>query len=110
MVSTSRQQGRNNPGYSVFHGLPVGSGGRTGSPRSSPPTTSRSTPAGPSPRTPARLPPGSRTPTASRYLLDSGNDLVGLARILGHESLNTTARYAKRSSGALAEAAEKLTC
>jgi site-specific recombinase XerD len=45
---------------------------------------------------------------AHRYLEDNGNDLVGLAQILGHESLNTTARYSKRTEQQLGEAAERL--
>jgi site-specific recombinase XerD len=34
---------------------------------------------------------------AHRFLENSGNDLVSLGQILGHESLNTTALYTKRS-------------
>ena len=46
---------------------------------------------------------------AHQFLRDTNNDLVALAQILGHENLNTTARYSKRTADALAEAADRLT-
>ena len=45
---------------------------------------------------------------AHQFLNDNSNDLVSLAQILGHESLNTTARYTKRSHDQLGEASERL--
>jgi integrase/recombinase XerC len=45
---------------------------------------------------------------AHRFLDDNPGDLVSLAQILGHETLDTTARYTKRSGDQLAEATERL--
>jgi integrase/recombinase XerC len=45
---------------------------------------------------------------AHKFLADNGNDLVGLAQTLGHESLNTTARYTKRSEQELSQASDRL--
>lgn len=45
---------------------------------------------------------------AHQFLADSGNDLVALAQILGHENLNTTARYSRRTQDQLNETAERL--
>ena len=45
---------------------------------------------------------------AKQFLADNGNDLVSLAQILGHESLNTTSRYSQRNAEQLSEAAERL--
>ena len=45
---------------------------------------------------------------AHRFLEDTNNDLVALAQVLGHENLNTTSRYTKRTPDDLAAAADKM--
>ena len=45
---------------------------------------------------------------APQFLADNQNDLVSLAQILGHENLNTTARYTKRTQDQLGEASDRL--
>lgn len=45
---------------------------------------------------------------AHQFMADNQNDLVSLAQILGHENLNTTARYTKRTQDQLGEASDRL--
>ena len=45
---------------------------------------------------------------AHRFLATSNNDIVALAQILGHESLNTTAIYTKRSQDELQQRVDEL--
>lgn len=45
---------------------------------------------------------------AHRWLEANGNDLVGLAQILGHENLNTTKRYVQKTEEQLGEASDRL--
>ena len=45
---------------------------------------------------------------AHRWLEANGNDLVGLAQILGHENLNTTKRYDQKTEEQLGEASDRL--
>ena len=49
-----------------------------------------------------------RNTMAHQFLADNQNDLVSLAQILGHENLNTTARYTKRTQDQLGEASDRL--
>lgn len=43
---------------------------------------------------------------ATEYLAANNNDLVGLAQILGHESIQTTSRYTQRGKSQLSAASE----
>lgn len=45
---------------------------------------------------------------AHQFLENSGNDLVSLVQILGHENLNTTSRYTRRTVDQLNAVSEKL--
>ena len=45
---------------------------------------------------------------AHQFLKDNNNDIVGLAQILGHENINTTARYTQRTEKQIGEAVERL--
>ena len=45
---------------------------------------------------------------AHQYLRDNNNDLVALAQILGHENIQTSARYSQRNEQELAQSAERL--
>ena len=45
---------------------------------------------------------------AHQFLVDNQNDLVSLAQSLGHENLNTTALYSKRTQDQLGEASDRL--
>ena len=45
---------------------------------------------------------------AKQFLQDNNNDLVSLSQLLGHESLNTTARYSLHTQEHLAESSDRL--
>jgi integrase/recombinase XerC len=53
-------------------------------------------------------PPALRRTFAARLLREAGVDLVAVAALLGHESLSTTARYARPPAGELEAAVERL--
>jgi site-specific recombinase XerD len=46
---------------------------------------------------------------AHQFLRDTNNDIVALAQLLGHENLNTSARYCQRTSQQLSEAVDRMT-
>ncbi len=45
---------------------------------------------------------------ATEYLQSTSNDIVGLSQLLGHESIQTTSRYTRRTDAALAESAGRV--
>ena len=45
---------------------------------------------------------------AHQFLRDTNNDIVALAQILGHENIQTTARYSQRTQDDLADATERM--
>jgi len=45
---------------------------------------------------------------AKQFLQDTNNDIVSLAQILGHQNIQTTARYSQRNQDDLAQIAEQL--
>jgi len=45
---------------------------------------------------------------AHQFLADNENDVVALAQLLGHENIQTTARYCQRTDEALAEASRRV--
>ena len=51
---------------------------------------------------------GATSGWAKQFLADNGNDLMSLARILGHKKLRTTSPYSQRRRERLAEEMERL--
>ena len=45
---------------------------------------------------------------AHQFLQDNNNDIIALSQLLGHENIQTTARYSQRKSEELATMAENL--